>query len=87
MNSCMDISIGGQEVRGGDSGQVPLPTRPNCCIACLVSGHRTVETLHSVVFCCPSYAALWQGRHVRDILESQHTRISVFTVTSGRGVS
>ena len=49
------LLVGGQDFRAGDPRGGAQPTRLNCCIFCLENRNRFAETLHHVVFVCPTY--------------------------------
>ena len=47
---------GGQESRAGDVDEGACATPRNCCIPCLTSGHKVVDTLHHALLACPHTA-------------------------------
>ena len=74
------LLAGGQWLRGGDSGTHEVVSVDNCCVFCLDSGVRCVESAWHVLFVCDCYSRARLAEGVDSILANP---VGVFSFHRG----
>ena len=66
---------GGQDLRAGDPAFPVQVTRSNCCVFCLQAGKYHAETLHHVIFECPTFTSLRLASGLLEPLQDQNSHL------------